>query len=165
MELLKKVNKDIIKFTKDKDKISATTLKNLKTELINATVAGKTKKELTAGEEINVLNKVIASIKKSIVSYQDAILKIVDNDKLKNENLNKISELETEIKLLEVYQPKQLTEAEIETIISDVIKDYKSDSNLTMKDMGPIINIVKEKVAGQADGALISKLVKSVINK
>ena len=54
--------------------------------------------------------------------------------------------------------PAQLSEAEIETEVMAVIAQVGAEG---MKDMGKVMGIVSQKLAGQADGKTISTIVKS----
>lgn len=65
-----------------------------------------------------------------------------------------VAEAEVKIKVLEKYLPAQLSEAEVKKIVEEVI----AQSGQTQ--MGPLIGMVMKKVAGQADGGLVSRLVR-----
>ncbi len=64
-----------------------------------------------------------------------------------------------ELSLLEAYLPKSLTEEEIKTIITDVIKEL----NATQKDFGKVMKALMPKIAGRADGAKVNELVKKLL--
>ena len=68
---------------------------------------------------------------------------------------------ENEIKILQVYMPKQLTESEIILIIENGIKSVGSTS---MKDMGKIMTNIKSQLSGKADMSRVSSIVKSNLN-
>ncbi len=69
-----------------------------------------------------------------------------------------VAEAEVKIKVLERYLPAQLSEDEVKKIVQEVI----TQSGQTQ--MGPVIGMVMKKVAGQADGGLVSRLVKEALN-
>lgn len=62
--------------------------------------------------------------------------------------------------LLSAYLPEQLSEAEVQALVDEVVADLKPEG---MKDMGRVIGAVKAKAGNTADGALIAKLVKDSI--
>ena len=63
--------------------------------------------------------------------------------------------MEAEIAIIEAYTPKPLTEDEVKDIANTVVADYgKSVNELSMADMGPLINSAKAKIGPTADGGL-----------
>lgn len=67
----------------------------------------------------------------------------------------------SEIEILLEYLPKQLTEEELEQIVSETIKEINATS---MKDIGLIMKAVMPKVKGIADGNMVNKVVKKIFN-
>jgi uncharacterized protein YqeY len=65
---------------------------------------------------------------------------------------------EEEIAVITAFLPKQLDEAEVESIIAGVIADTGADS---IKDMGKIMGVLKGKYAGQIDMGKAGGLVKA----
>ncbi len=65
-----------------------------------------------------------------------------------------------EITIIEQFLPAQLSDDELTTIISATISETGAAG---MKDMGKVMNAVKEKTVGQADPAVISGLVKKAL--
>ena len=65
-----------------------------------------------------------------------------------------------QIDIFSLYLPKQLSDTQLEDIIKELILQTGANS---MKDMGKIMNLAKEKVAGGADGKRISQIVKKVL--
>jgi uncharacterized protein YqeY len=60
------------------------------------------------------------------------------------------------------YLPAQLSEAEIKNLIAETIAAVGASGPA---DMGKVMGGLKAKVAGKADGALVSSLVKEALNK
>lgn len=67
----------------------------------------------------------------------------------------------SEIEILLEYLPKQLTEEELEQIVSETIKEINATS---MKDIGLIMKAVMPKVKGVADGNMVNKVVKKIFS-
>lgn len=61
-----------------------------------------------------------------------------------------------ELKLLQGYLPTQLSEAELLKIVESTIAETNAK---TPKDMGAVMKALLPKVAGKADGKLVSQLV------
>lgn len=66
---------------------------------------------------------------------------------------------ENEIKILERYLPKQLSEVELKNIIINLI----SANSYTIKDMGNIMGYLKKEFTGQYDGKIASDITKKIL--
>ena len=69
---------------------------------------------------------------------------------------------EQEAEILREFLPEQLSEAEVVTIVEDVITNM---DDVSMQKMGQVIGAVKQKVGNAADGALVAKIVKEKLTK
>ena len=67
---------------------------------------------------------------------------------------------EKEIEYFAIYMPPQLSETAVSEIIRTVIKEQGATA---LKDMGKVIGTVMSRVRGQADGMLVSRLVKEYL--
>ena len=65
-----------------------------------------------------------------------------------------------EIDIINEFMPKQMDDAELAALVSAEIKEQGATS---MRDMGSVMGVLKNKTAGRADPALISKLVKDAL--
>lgn len=65
-----------------------------------------------------------------------------------------------EIDIINEFMPKQMDDAELATLVNAEIKEQGATS---MRDMGSVMGVLKNKTAGRADPALISKLVKDAL--
>ena len=61
-----------------------------------------------------------------------------------------------ELAILETYLPKSLSEAELSDLLDAAIKETQATGP---KDMGKVMKILVPKIAGRADGKLVSQLV------
>ena len=66
-----------------------------------------------------------------------------------------------EIETLQDYLPEQLSEAEIEQAVQAAIQATSASS---VKDMGKVMGILKEQLAGKADMGMVSGKVKSLLS-
>lgn len=69
---------------------------------------------------------------------------------------------EQEAEILREFLPEQLSEAEVVTIVEDVVA---SMNDVSMQKMGQVIGVVKQKVGNAADGVLVAKIVKEKLTK
>ena len=76
------------------------------------------------------------------------------------EDLVKIEE--DEILIISSFLPEQLNEQEIEDAVVKAIKLTKSES---MKDMGKVINLMKQDYIGKMDFRIVSRIVKEKLLK
>ena len=69
-----------------------------------------------------------------------------------------VSDLDYEIEIVKEYLPKALSEEELIVMVEEAIKEAGNNFGMVMKVLVP-------KVAGRADGAMISKIVKEKISQ
>jgi len=83
---------------------------------------------------------------------------LADYEKSGREDL--ISQINEEISILSEYLPKQLSKEEVTEIVKSTVEELNATS---MKDMGKIMKVVKEKVGVTADGKMINEIVKEIL--
>ena len=102
--------------------------------------------ELTDADIISVIEKMLKQRRDSITAFEGA-------------GRTDLADIEKyEISVLQTYMPKQMTDAEIDAIISQVIADTSAQG---AKDMGKVVGLVKPLVAGMADMGKVSGLIKA----
>ena len=91
-------------------------------------------------------------IAKQIKQRRDALdeFKKVERDDL-------IAQTEAEMRVIEAYLPKQLTQEEIEAIVDETIKETGAES---AKDMSKIMGALMPKVKGLAHRKLVNQIVR-----
>lgn len=152
MAIMEKINADMKTAMKAKDKVTLGVLRSMKAAIVKESQA-KNQHNSEDVIELTALTKEVKSRQKSIEEYRE-----------KTNCQDKIDELEAEIAIIEAYTPKPLTENETKAVVDAVVAEYgKPVDELSMKDMGPLINSVKAKVGPTADGELISSLVRNII--
>lgn len=105
-----------------------------------------TRESLSDAQIIAILDKLAKQRRESISQYEAA----------KREDL--AAKERFELELIEHYLPASLTEAEIDALIEDALRQSAATQ---MKDMGRVMAIIKPKAQGRADMAAISARVKS----
>ena len=66
-----------------------------------------------------------------------------------------------EIEIIQGFLPEQINEEELIKLAKETISDLSANS---MKDMGNVMKVLKDKTSGQADPATISKIVKGLLS-
>lgn len=129
-----------------RDSETATTLRGLKSAILNAEIAtGKRETGLANDEVIVLLQKESKKRQESAAIYRDA-----GDDARADKELS-------EKQIVDQYLPAQLDEAAVSTLVEVAIRDLGAT---TMADMGKVIGAIKAKVGATADGSVIAKLVK-----
>ena len=102
--------------------------------------------ELTDADVIAVIEKMLKQRRDSITAFEGAgRTDLADIEKF-------------EVSVLQTYMPKQLSDDELNQIITQVIADSGASG---AKDMGKVVGLVKPLVAGMADMGKVSGLIKS----
>ena len=130
---------------KNKDQVALTSLRAVKAEMLLAQTATGSKEELTEAEEIKLLQKLVKQRKDSAAIFSE-------------QNRADLAEPElAQAAVISQFLPEQLTEGEVEKIVLQVIETTGATG---MKDMGKVMAEVNKEVAGQAEGKIISVIVK-----
>jgi hypothetical protein len=109
-----------------------------------------TKKELNDDDIIGIIAKQIKTRKESIVDFE------------KGARQDLIDQTNEEIKILEEYMPEQLSEEEIEKVITEIMNEVNPTG---MSDMGKIMKEASSKLKGKADMSFVSKIIKEKLNQ
>lgn len=100
-------------------------------------------------EILGVIKKMAKQRKDSIAEYEKAgRTELADKEKF-------------ELKIMEEYLPAQMSAEQVAGIVDEVLK---ATGATTQKQMGAVIKEVMAKTAGQADGKMISDLVRSKLS-
>lgn len=131
---------------KDKDQMALASLRAIKSEILLAQTESGAKEELTPEQEIKILSKLVKQRKDSAAIYTQ-------------QNRPDLAEPElAQAEIISQFLPAQLSEAEIEKVVLDTIAKVGAQG---MKDMGKVMGIVSQELAGKADGKTISNIVKA----
>ncbi len=153
MDILKKINEDLVASMKSKEEgsdLRTSTLRMMKSSIKNAEIAKRGKGELTEEDITGVLSTMVKQRKESVEQY----LKANRNDLAEKEN--------KEIEIIQKYLPEQLSAEEVDEIIKSTIQE----AGITgMKDMGRLMKELMPKLKGKADGKLVSQHVKEILEK
>ncbi|MEY3368058.1 MAG: hypothetical protein RI973_1213 [Bacteroidota bacterium] len=138
---------DLKEAMKNRDEATKRGIRAIKAALLLAKTDGSGE-EITAEKEIKILQKLIKQRRDSLEIYE----------KQGREDLAVVER--EEIAVIEKYLPKQLDEAELESILRQIIAESGAQGP---KDMGKVMGLANKQLAGKAEGKIISQLVKRLL--
>jgi len=144
-ELFAKINQDMTSAMKNKDTFKLEVLRMMKSKVLNVNARG----DLPEAEITKILQKYAKSLKDAIEETK------------KVNRPEAVAKLENELKVVESYLPNMLSEAEIRSLVDQVVAEVGASSP---KDMGKVMKAIMAKGAN-ADGALLSRTVVAALNK
>lgn len=154
--LLDSIKKDLKIAMKAKDTLKISTLRMITSSIKNIEISNRgssnedsLENSLSDSEIIQLLSKMIKQRKESAEIYSTSNR----NDLEKKEN--------DEIEIIEQYMPSQIDDQEVNKLIDQVINETDSSS---IKDMGKVMSVLKEKYSGQMDFGKASSIVKEKLN-
>lgn len=147
MTLEEKINADLKEAMKAKDAIGLRGIRAIKQAILLHKTSG-TNEELNADGEIKLLQKLVKQRRDSLTIFEQ-------------QNRVELAQVEREeIEVIERYLPKQLDAAELEAFIANIIAQTGAAG---MKDMGKVMGMASKQLAGKAEGAAISGVVKRLL--
>lgn len=145
------INSDLKTALLSSDKQTATTLRGLKSVILDAEIKeGKRDSGLSEDAVAQLLVKQVKQRRESIEMYDRAGAK----DKADVER--------AEIDCIEKYLPEQMSEEDIKAMVD---KTVEAAGEVSMQQMGQIIGQVKSQAGPAADGAVIARLVKERLSQ
>ena len=152
MELRSRINTAMKQAMKDKSAERLSTVR-----LINAAIKDRDIAARTEGKENGVGDdEVLAILAKMTKQRQESAKTYEEAGRLD------LSERElAEIKVIEEFLPRQLTDSEIQSAISEAINEVGANS---IRDMGKVMGTLKSKYAGQMDFGATGALVKNYLS-
>ena len=144
MNLVERIESDLAGARKAQEAVKLATLRGLATSLKNARIAKMA--DLEDSDAVAVLRKEAKKRQESIEAFVSAGRgELAENEKL-------------ELAIIEEYLPAQMSEEQVKAIAQEVVQNGGSEFGLVMKE-------VMQKVQGQADGSVVSKVVKEVLGQ
>lgn len=148
MSLKEKLKNDLTESMRNRDEIRSSTLRMILTAIKNEEVSGKEARDLSDAELITVLSRESKKRREAAEAFEQAGVK----DRADTERAEGV--------IIAEYLPKQLSEAEVKELIDSAIKETGASSPAQM---GLVMKSLQPKIAGKADGALVSSLVKAAL--
>ena len=150
MSIKETLQKDLTEAIRGRNEITSGTIRMVLTAITNEEVAGKEARVLSDNEVITVLSREAKKRREASEAFEAA------------GRADKAALEKSEGEVIAGYLPAQLSEADIAAIISEAIA---STGAAGPADMGKVMGAVKPKIAGKADGGVVSALVKAALNK
>jgi uncharacterized protein YqeY len=141
MNLLAQIESDLSVALKAREELKVQTLRMAVTALKNARIAKMA--DLEEAEAVDVLRKEAKKRQEAITAYESAGRpELAEGEK-------------QEMAIIEAYLPAQMSQEQVKAIAQEVLDSGITEFGLAMKE-------VMQRVKGQADGGLVSKVVKDI---
>ena len=147
MNLEEKINQDLKEAMKAKDQIGLRGIRAIKQAILLHKTSGAAE-ALDSDGEVKMLQKLVKQRRDSLAIFEQ-------------QNREALAQVEREeIEIIERYLPQQLNADELEVFIKNLIAETGASG---MKDMGKIMGAANKQLAGKAEGAAISAVVKKIL--
>lgn len=148
MDLYDQISDDIKKAMLAKDKVRLEALRGIKKEFIEAKTAKGSTGELDDAVAMKILQKMVKQRKESAEIYS-------------SKGRPELAEGElAEAAVIEVYLPKQMSVEELKEALKAIIAETGAAAP---SDMGKVMGVASKRLAGKADGRMISEQVKLLL--
>ncbi len=147
MQFKEKAEQELVLAAKAKDKIRLSALRMLKSGLHNREI--DLKRELNETEFLQLLSSMVKQRKDSIEQFE------------KGGRVDLVEKEQAELKVIEEFLPSQMSEADIDAAIAEVIRETGATS---ARDMGKVMKALMPKVTGKADGKAVGEKVKALLS-
>ena len=148
MTLYDQISEDIKAAMKARDKVRLETLRNIKKVFIEAKTAPGANDTLADADAIKIIQKLAKQGREAAAIFSQKGRQDLAEGEL------------AQVGVIEGYLPPQLSEAEIEIAVREIIAQTGATG---MKDMGKVMGMASKHLAGKADGRAISNIVKRLL--
>ena len=149
MSLKEKLQNDLTAAMRARDEVKSSTIRMVLTAIKNEEVSGKEARDLSDAEVITVLSREAKKRREAAEAFEQAGA----TDRAAAEKAEGV--------VIAEYLPKQLSEAEIKELIAAAIAETGASGPAQM---GLVMKSLQPKIAGKADGGLVSGLVKAALS-
>ncbi len=148
MSLKDKLTDEMKDAMRSQDKVRLSTIRMLLSAVKNKEIDLRV--NLTDEEVIETITSQVKQRKDSIEQFRNA------------GRLDLVEKEEAELKILQGFLPKQLTPEEIDSEVEKAAGEAEASG---MKDLGKVMKLLMPRVAGKADGKLVSEKVRERLSK
>ncbi len=134
---------------KSKDQTALTALRAVKSAILLAQTETGAKEELTEEQELKILQKQVKQRKDSAAIYIEQAREDLAAPEL------------AEAEVISQFLPEAMSEEAIAKVVEETIAKVGAEG---MKDMGKVMGMVSQQLAGKADGKTISTIVKEKLS-
>jgi len=149
MSLQERIMTEMKAAMRAKDTVKLEALRAIKGGILLAQTESAAKEGITEDEELKLLQKLVKQRKDSAAIYKEQ-----GREDLAQPELDQAA-------VIEEFLPEQLSEVEIEAKIVAIIAETGAEG---MKDMGKVMGMASQQLAGKADGKTISMIVKKKLS-
>ncbi|NMB36818.1 MAG: GatB/YqeY domain-containing protein [Bacteroidales bacterium] len=149
MGLEKQIQQDLKAAMLAKDTTALTSIRGIRAAIQLAKTAPGASGELTDADIVKIIQRLVKQRKESAAIYTE-------------QSRPELAEAElAEAAIMEKYLPEQLSEEEVEEALKKIIAQVGAKSPA---DMGKVMGVATKALAGQADGRLISTIVRRLLS-
>lgn len=148
MTLKEQLQQDMLNAMKAGEKEKLEVLRMVKAAIMKFEVSGGEKKNVSDEEVMTILNKEVKQRKETAIVYKQG----------GREDL--AAKEENEAAILATYLPAQMSEEEIRAVVKEVLAATGAKS---AQEIGKVMGALMPKVKGKADGQLVNKIVKELL--
>ena len=146
MNYIEEIKQDMYAAMKSKDKVKATILRSLLSNLKKIEI--EKKEPIAEPEYLSIVKKMVKQLKESIDVYSQAgRIELAEKEK-------------SELSIIEAYLPKQFSEEEILELIKNIISEISAKN---ISDIGKVMAIVMKKGSGKVDGGIENRIAKELL--
>ncbi|GAA1913554.1 GatB/YqeY domain-containing protein [Nocardioides lentus] len=138
---------DLTAAMKAREELRASTLRMALTAITNAEVAGKSAKELSDAEVVDVLSSEAKRRREAATAFDEG------------DRPERAERERAEAGVLADYLPTPLTDEEVAAIVADAVVEAGAEGQ-GMKAMGRVMGLVAPRTKGRADGGVVAAEVK-----
>lgn len=144
----KKIQSALVNAMKEKNQHNLIALREIKTAITTFKTSPNFKGEITDNDIVNIIQKLVKQHQETL----DAVINAGRTEMIEQEKnvINCMSE----------FLPKMLTNEEVEVIVKNFIIENKLNG---IKDMGKVMNYLKETIPNQYDPKFVSNYTKSML--
>ena len=142
---------DLTTAIKQRDELSAATIRMVLTAITNEEVSGKESRQLSDEDVVTVLGREAKKRREAAEAYDQA-----QRPELAQRERD-------ELGVITGYLPEQLSDEELQTIVSAAVAQVAASGVSGGQAMGAVMKIVQPQIKGKADGGTVSAMVKAAL--
>ena len=147
MALQDKIQQDLKTAMKKADKVGLSALRMILSKAKNRQIEKKA--SLDDNEVIRIIQGLVRQSRDAIEQFQ------------KGNRQDLVKQEQAFVKICQAYLPDQLSDNDLDVIVSSAIEEIQATS---LKELGKVMQIVMEKVAGKADGKIVNQKVRAILS-
>ena len=148
MTLEEQIQQSIKEAMKAKDTVAMNATRAIKGEILLFKTSEGGSKEVADGDILKMIQKLVKQRKEAAEQFGAAGRQELADNEL------------AEAAVMERYLPKQLSQEELEAKVREIIAEVGATS---IRDMGKVMGVASNRLAGVADGRAISTAVKALL--